>query len=69
MRHTDQLIVTVLRKLLSTAVFSVLNKDNPHNKKVKYERTSNLKVFYLAKGENPGSILENKLGRHRSKKQ
>ena len=34
MRHTDDFIVTTLRKLLSTSVFSVLNKDNPHNDKV-----------------------------------
>jgi hypothetical protein len=45
MRHTDNFIVATLRKLLSTSVFSVPNKDNPHNDKVKYERTCNFKIY------------------------
>ena len=59
MRHTDQFVVTILRKLISTTVFSTLNKDTPHNNKVNYERTSNIKIYPLSKGETPGSILEN----------
>ena len=58
MRHTDNFIVTTLRKLLSTSVFSVLNKDNPHNDKVKYERTCNFKIYSCNKDEDPESILE-----------
>ena len=58
MRHTDNFIVSTLRKLLSTSVFSVLNKDNPHNDKVKYKRTCNFKIYSCNKDENPESILK-----------
>ena len=58
MRHTDKFSVRTLRKLLSTAMFYVLNKDNPHNNKVQYERTSNFKSYILNTGKNSESILE-----------
>ena len=58
-RHTDNFIVNTPRKLFSTDVFSVLNRDNSHNNKVQYERMSNFKIYRLNKDENSESILEN----------
>ena len=57
-RHTDDFIMTNLRKLLFTSVLSVLNKDNPCNDKVKYERTWNFKIYSYNKDENPESSPE-----------
>jgi hypothetical protein len=57
MRHTIQFLVTILRKLVSTMVFSLLNENNPHNVEEKYARTYNFKV-YNPKGDL-SSILAN----------
>ena len=58
MRHTDQFLVTILRKLLCTAVFSELNENNPHSNRKKYARTQNFKVYRNSQYPNPQTILE-----------
>ncbi len=59
MRHTVDFLATILRKLLCTATFSMLNEDNPNSNHQTYARTHNLVIYRSSSHPNPGSILEN----------
>ena len=58
MRYTDNLIVNTLRKLLFISILSLPNKDNPHNDKVKYDRSYNFEIYSCNKDKNQENILE-----------
>ena len=47
MRHTVEFLMTTLRKLLCTSVFSILNDDNPYSNHDKYTRTYDLRIYTL----------------------
>ena len=57
MRHTVKFLATVLRKIISTAVFSLLNADNPHNNFDSYDRTIDLKIYKYTKYQRPENLL------------
>ena len=58
MRHAVEFLVTILKKLLCTSVFSVLNEDNPHEAEDSYTRTSDLRIYPGTSHKDPKSILE-----------
>ena len=47
MRHTTEFLATVLRKLLVTGFFSLLNKDNPNGQQTEYNRNYNIKIYRI----------------------
>ena len=49
MRGTVQFLTTILRKLLRTAVFSKINKDNPFSSDESGARTQAFKIYKLSK--------------------
>ena len=61
MRHTNTFLRTVLRKLLCTSVFDLLNKDNPHCQQEKYSRTDSV-VIYKKSQDHPSltSLFQSK---------
>ena len=61
MRHPDKFLKTVLRRLLCTSVFDLLNKDNPHCHQEKYSRTDSVVVYKESLNyPNFTSLFENK---------
>lgn len=56
MRHTVDFLVTILRKLLHTSVFSFVNKDNPFNNVDNFTRTYDLRIYPGTSYHDPQSI-------------
>jgi len=54
MRHTEEFLGTVLRKVLCTMVLEWLNEDNPYNQKTEYARTDKFKIY---KTDEASSVL------------
>ena len=58
MRHTEQFLVTILRKALCTLVLKRLVEDNPYSQHKQYARTDMFKTYKVGQDEHPSSILE-----------
>ena len=58
MRHTDDFLVTILRKVFKTLVLARVMEDNPYDQKTQYARRENFKIYKIKQDEDPSDVLE-----------
>ena len=58
MRHTTEFLANILRKLLVTCVFTLLNEDNPNGQQKQYERNYDIKIYRCRSDQMHQNILE-----------